>query len=104
MGVDHGRPSFQELEQPMDDAGIELLPRRAAQLIQPLIGRSRRTVATVGGDRRIGVGGGHDPCFERDGVALQSVGVSLTIEALVVMANDRGDLAQGSKPKTIDSP
>ena len=61
-------------------------------------------VHAVGGDRRVGVGGGDDPRLDRDRVAHQAVRVAASVDMLVVVPDGgrgRRDLVD---PRTMPSP
>ena len=56
------------------------------------VGRQGRPVDAVAGHRVEGVGDGDDPTAQRDRAAGEAVGIAAAVPALVVVADDLGDV------------
>jgi hypothetical protein len=72
-----------ERQQYVGDVGIELVSAMDAELVERVGERERGAVGAVGGHRVECVAAGHDPGFDGDRVAGQSVRVAESVVALV---------------------
>jgi hypothetical protein len=85
--------SHRHVQKRTDDNRIELGSCARDKFSTSGLGSHRRLVRTNCGHRLIGVRDGHDPPTERDIVAGQTVGISLTVKSLMV-------LGDGVRPRT----
>src|SRR4030042_1968635 len=81
-----------DLEEVLDDFGIELRTRAADDLLDGISVRRGLPVRPFRGDRIIGVGDSHDPGPYGDLPAFQPVGVARPVVPLVMGPEDPGEL------------
>jgi hypothetical protein len=83
--------ALEQLNEDLDEAGVELLAGDAAQLLNCLEARHRRPVRVAGGHHVVGVCDRDDPRQLRDVVAFKPARVALPVDPLVVGEDDVRD-------------
>ena len=83
--------ALEQLDEDLDEAGVELLAGDPAQLLDRVVARHRRAVGVARGHHVVGVGDGDDPRQLRDVVACEAARVALAVDPLVVGEDDLGD-------------
>src|ERR1044071_1942081 len=91
-GSDLLRRMLDHREEEPHQVWIELRAGLALELDDRLVDRSRRPVGPIVDDRVEGVDEAHDPCTRGDPLAAKAVRIPGAIPALVVVADDRGEL------------
>ena len=85
--------AFDQLDEDLDELGVELFAGDAAQLDDRVVRGHRRAVGVAGGHHVVGVGDGDDPRELRDFLALEAARIAFAVDPLVVGEDDVGDRA-----------
>ena len=77
-----------QLYERITDVGVEMLVTAVADDVHRIVKRERAFVVAARDQRIKHIGNGHQPCGQRDGVALQSLGVARAIPLFMVACRD----------------
>ena len=77
--------------------GSNWLPEKRAELVERLFAARAGPVRPAADDGVVGIGERDDAGTQRDGLAAQAIGVAGAVPALVVVADDRREVARQSQ-------
>src|ERR1700709_18364 len=85
--------ALEQLDEDLDEAGIQLLAGDAAELDDRVVAGHRGAVGVARGHHVVGVGDGDDPGQFRNVVPDQAAGIAFAVDPLVVGEDDLGHRA-----------
>ena len=97
--------AFDQLDEDLDEFGVELLAGDPAQLDDRVVRGHRRPVGVARGHHVVGVGDRDDPRQLRDLLALEAARIALAVDPLVVGEDDLRDrpvtVERGDHPRAL---